>query len=127
MISLNAVGRSHGARVLFRDVSLRITAGRRIAMIGPNGAGKTTLLDILSGDQQPDTGEVARAKGVRIGYLRQEIAESAGRSVIDEVMAGAGEVTEVGERMRELETRIAAESDNHDALLAEYGQVQHRF
>ncbi len=127
MISLNAVGRSHGARVLFRDVSLRITAGRRIAMVGPNGAGKTTLLDIISGDQQPDTGEVARAKGVRIGYLRQEIAESAGRSVIDEVMAGAGEVTEVGERMRELETRIAAESDNHDALLAEYGQVQHRF
>jgi ATP-binding cassette subfamily F protein 3 len=127
MISLNAVGRSHGSRVLFRDVSLRITAGRRMAMVGPNGAGKTTLLDIISGDQQTDAGEVARQKGVRIGYLRQEIAESAGRSVLAEVMAGAGEVTAVGDRMRQLEAQIASDHDDHDALLAEYGEVQHRF
>ena len=127
MISLSAVGRSHGSRVLFRDVSLRIGAGRRVALVGPNGAGKTTLLDIITGDQQPDSGEVARGKGVRIGYLRQEIAESAGRSVLDEVMAGAGEVTEVGERLRELEAQIAADHDNHDALLAAYGEAQHRF
>ena len=127
MISLNAVGRSHGSRVLFRDVSLRILPGRRMALVGPNGAGKTTLLDIITGEQQPDTGGVARSKGVRMGYLRQEIAESAGRSVLAEVMAGAGEVTEVGERMRQLEEHIAADHTNHDALLAEYGEVQHRF
>ena len=60
MISLNAVERSHGSRTLFRDVSLRINAGRRMALVGPNGAGKTTLLDIITGDQQPDAGEVAR-------------------------------------------------------------------
>ena len=127
MISLNAVGRSHGSRVLFRDVSLRITPGRRLALVGPNGAGKTTLLDIITGEQQPDSGTVARGKGVRLGYLRQEIAESAGRSVLDEVMAGAGEVTEVGIRMRELEQKISGDHDDHDALLAEYGEVQHRF
>ena len=127
MISLNAVGRSHGSRVLFRNVSLRIGAGRRLALVGPNGAGKTTLLDIISGDQQPDTGEVARGKGVRIGYLRQEVAETAGRTVLAEVMAGAGEVTEVGDRMRALEAQISGDHDNHDALLAEYGEAQHRF
>ncbi len=64
MISLNAVERSHGSRVLFRDVSLRILPGRRVALVGPNGAGKTTLLDIITGEQQPDTGDVARNKGV---------------------------------------------------------------
>ncbi len=127
MISLNAVGRSHGSRVLFRDVSLRILPGRRMALVGPNGAGKTTLLDIITGEQQPDTGDIARNKGVRMGYLRQEIAESAGRSVLAEVMAGAGEVTEVGKRMRRLEEQIAADDADHDALLAEYGEVQHRF
>ena len=125
MISLNAVERSHGSRTLFRDVSLRINAGRRMALVGPNGAGKTTLLDIITGDQQPDAGEVARQKGVRIGYLRQEIAESAGRTVLAEVLAGAGEVTEVGDRMRELEARIGGDAD--EALLAEYGEMQHRF
>ena len=78
MISLNAVGRSHGSRVLFRDVSLRITPGRRVALVGPNGAGKTTLLDIIAGEQRPDDGEVARGKGVVIGYLHQEIARVGG-------------------------------------------------
>src|SRR5688500_7059514 len=125
MISLSAVERAHGTRTLFRDVSLRINAGRRVALVDPNGAGKTTLLDIITGDQQPDSGEVARQKGVRIGYLRQEIAESAGRTVLAEVLAGAGEVTEVGDRMRELEARIG--SDGNEALLAEYGEMQHRF
>ena len=128
MISLNAVGRSHGARVLFRDVSLRIVPGRRVALVGPNGAGKTTLLDIIAGVQEPDSGEVARTKGLQIGYLHQEIAESAGRSVLAEVLAGAGEVTEVGRRLGELEQAIASTTgDEHDALLAQYGEAQHRF
>jgi len=126
MISLNAVGRSHGSRTLFRDVSLRITPGRRIALVGPNGAGKTTLLDIIAGDQQPDTGEVARGKGVRFGYLRQEIAESAGRTVLAEVVAGAGRVAETGQRLRRLETAIS-EDGGHEALLTEYGDLQHEF
>ena len=127
MISLNAVGRSHGSRVLFRDVSLRIAAGRRVAMVGPNGAGKTTLLDIISGEQQPDSGEVARQKDVRIGYLRQEIAESAGRSVLEEVTSGAGDIAQLGERMTVLESQIASHEGDHGALLAEYGDAQHRF
>jgi ATP-binding cassette, subfamily F, member 3 len=128
MISLNAVGRSHGSRVLFRDVSLRILPGRRMALVGPNGAGKTTLLDIIAGLQEPDSGEVARTKGLQIGYLHQEIAESAGRSVLAEVLAGAGEVTEVGQRLRELEATIATTvGEEHDVALARYGEAQHRF
>ncbi len=129
MISLNAVGRSHGARTLFRDVSLRIDAGRRLALVGPNGAGKTTLLDIIAGEQQPDTGEVSRRRDTRIGYLRQEVAETAGRSVIAEVMSGAGDVAGLEDRMRELEARIAVTPPGADqeALLTEYGEVSHRF
>ena len=129
MLSLNAVGRSHGSRVLFRDVSLRIGEGRRIALVGPNGAGKTTLLDIIAGEQQPDEGEVTRRKDTQVGYLHQEIAESAGRTVLAEVMAGAGDITQLQQRMRDLESRIAGSEpgDEQSELLGEYGRVQHRF
>ena len=127
MISLNAVGRSHGSRVLFRDVSLRIVAGRRVAIVGPNGAGKTTLLDILVGEQQADTGEVTRGKDVRVGYLRQEIAESAGRTVLAEVMAGAEEIARTALQLQLLERRLASDDGDHEALLAQYGEAQHRF
>ena len=129
MISLSGVERAHGTRVLFRDVSLRIMPGRRIALVGANGVGKTTLLDIVSGEQQPDGGEVARSKDLQIGYLRQEVAETSGRTVLAEVLTAAGDVTSLEQRLRNLEARIAAtpSGEEQDALLADYGRLQHHF
>jgi ATP-binding cassette, subfamily F, member 3 len=128
MLSLNAVGRSHGARTLFSGVSLRVVPGDRIALVGPNGAGKTTLLDIIVGDQQPDEGEVSLAKDARIGFLRQEVAESRGRSVLEEVLSDTGGAKVLEERLRVLEARLSeVGEEDHDALLAEYAEVHDRF
>jgi ATP-binding cassette, subfamily F, member 3 len=129
MITVSGVAKSHGARTLFSDVSFQVASGRRYALVGPNGAGKTTLLHMLSGEQQPDEGVVARAKDLGIGYLRQDVAETAGRPVIDEVVAGAGEVADAERRMRELEAHVSDEpaGDRQEALLAEYGHLQQRF
>jgi ATP-binding cassette subfamily F protein 3 len=128
MITVSSVVRSHGARVLFRDVSLRIAAGTRIALVGANGAGKTTLLEIVAGEQQPDEGEVSRRRDVAVGILRQEVAEAAGRSVLDEVLA-AGPVAALQERMAILTEEIAESppGEEQDTLLGEYGRLQDRF
>ena len=56
LLRLDAVGRSLGARTLFRDVALAVYAGDRIGIVGPNGAGKTTLLRIAAGEEPPDGG-----------------------------------------------------------------------
>ncbi|MPZ88657.1 MAG: ATP-binding cassette domain-containing protein [Nitriliruptorales bacterium] len=129
MITISGVGRSHGARVLLSDVSFQITPGRRTALVGPNGAGKTTLLGLIAGDEEPDIGTVNRARDTVIGYLRQEVAESAGRGVLDEVLAAAGQVTDLERRMRQTEEAMAASApgDDQDAILAEYGRLSHRF
>ena len=73
LLRLDAVGRSLGARTLFRDVGLAVYAGDRIGIVGPNGAGKTTLLRIAAGEEPPDTGRVRAGRDVRVGMLRQEI------------------------------------------------------
>jgi ATP-binding cassette, subfamily F, member 3 len=128
MLSLNAIGLSHGARNLFSGVSLRVVPGDRIALVGPNGAGKTTILDIIVGDQTPDEGEVSIAKDARIGFLRQEVAESRGRSVLDEVLSDTDGAKVLEERLRELEARMTAAPDaEQDALMAEYAEVHERF
>jgi ATP-binding cassette subfamily F protein 3 len=128
MLSLNAIGLSHGARTLFSDVSLRVVPGDRIALVGPNGAGKTTLLDIIVGDQVPDDGEVSLAKEARVGFLRQEIAETRGRSVLAEVLSDSGGAKTLEARMRDLEGRMStASDDDQEALLAEYADVHERF
>jgi ATPase subunit of ABC transporter with duplicated ATPase domains len=62
-------------RPLFKDLSLQVEAGERIAIIGPNGAGKTTLLRCLYGDLTPDTGAVKWAEQAEIGYFAQDHAE----------------------------------------------------
>ncbi len=133
LVSLSGVSKSHGAQHLFSDVSLQVSAGRRIAIVGANGTGKTTLLEIITGEQDPDTGAVARGKDVVIGYLRQEVAESRGRSVLAEVLAGAGTVAGIGRRMTHIEQEMAEAGSGPDAetelaeLMDEYGRLQHRF
>jgi ATP-binding cassette subfamily F protein 3 len=129
LVTLSGLAKSHGAQHLFEAVDLQINGGRRIAIVGPNGAGKTTLLEIITGEQQADTGTVARGRDVVIGYLRQEVAETRGRTVLAEVLAGAGELSGIGRRMRHIEAELAeaSEDDELEELMAEYGRLQHRF
>ena len=129
LVTIAGVSKSHAAQHLFSDVGLMISAGRRIAIVGPNGAGKTTLLELITGDQSPDAGTITRAKDTVIGYLRQEVAESKGRSVLAEVLAGAGEVSGIERRMRHIEVELedAADDEELHELMDEYGRLQHRF
>jgi ATP-binding cassette subfamily F protein 3 len=129
LVTLTGVAKSHGPQHLFSDVGLQISAGRRLAIVGPNGAGKTTLLEIVTGDQESDAGTVTRARDVVIGYLRQEVAESRGRTALAEVLAGAGEVSGIERRMRHLELELedAGDDDELAILMDEYGRLQHRF
>jgi ATP-binding cassette, subfamily F, member 3 len=129
LVTLAGVSKSHAAQHLFSDVGLAIGAGRRFAIVGPNGAGKTTLLELITGDQAPDAGTITRARDTVIGYLRQEIAESRGRSALADVLAGAGEVSGIERRMRhiEAELEVATDDDELAELMDEYGRLQHRF
>jgi len=133
LVTLTGVAKSFGAQDLFSDVDLQITAGKRIAIVGPNGAGKTTLLEIITGEQEADAGDVTRSKDLAIGYLRQEVAESQGRTALAEVLAGAGAVSGIERRMRHIEAEMAEASADPGAkdelaeLMDEYGRLQHRF
>ena len=129
LVTISGASKAFGAQRLFSDVSLRIAAGRRVAIIGPNGAGKTTLLEIITGEQQPDGGAVVRGKDVVIGYLRQDVADTAGRTVLAEVMAGAGAVSGIGHRLGHIEDELAEANDDAEVaeLMSEYGRLQDRF
>ncbi|MBV8378138.1 MAG: ATP-binding cassette domain-containing protein [Verrucomicrobia bacterium] len=87
MLTVSGLTKSFGGRVLFEDASLQVNHGERIALIGPNGTGKTTLCSILLGLDEADTGEVALQRGVKIGFLPQEIS-SAGDQTILQVATG---------------------------------------
>ncbi|MDV6341180.1 ABC-F family ATPase [Nitrosomonas sp. Is35] len=75
-VSLQAIGKHFPGmdKPLFKDLSLSIEAGEKVAIIGPNGIGKTTLLRCLAGDLAPDSGEIKWTDKARPGYFPQDHA-----------------------------------------------------
>ena len=128
MLTVSGLAKSHGARTLFRNVTFRLSPGRRIALIGGNGVGKTTICEIVVGLQEPDIGEVSKPNDYRVGYLPQELTEAWSGTVLEEVMRGSGEVLALEARLRELEARLGDATDpDHEATLVAYGEAQSRF
>ena len=72
LLSVSALGKRFGARVLFENLSLSLSEGDRTGLIGPNGSGKTTLLEILAGNDAPETGTRALRKQTRLAYVPQD-------------------------------------------------------
>jgi ATP-binding cassette subfamily F protein 3 len=91
VLTADRVSRSFDGNVVFRDLSLSIERGDRIALVGPNGVGKSTLLRLLAGVDQPDTGKIVLSDEVAVGYHAQDQSQTLdeSRSVLDEVLAHA--------------------------------------
>lgn len=89
------LSRSYGSSEIFTDVDLAIDKGSRVVVLGLNGAGKTTLLRILSGVDEPDTGELQPGHGLKIGYYAQEHETlDPSKSVLENMMNAGVDLTE---------------------------------
>ena len=87
LISLEKAAKAYAHRTLLDGVSLGVSAGDRVGVVGRNGAGKSTLLGLLAGRVTPDSGRVAMAAGLRLGYLPQGDQLS---GTVGEIVFGAG-------------------------------------
>ena len=124
-MQLEHITKSFGSRTLFEDVTFRLVEYDRLALVGPNGAGKTTLLNIISGEEDADSGRVLFAKGARVGYLEQEAIEMCERPIIDEVMASQTEVVEAERKLHKLEAELG--ENPSEAQLAAAGRARDAF
>ena len=129
MLRLDNISQQYGQQILFMETSMSVFRGERVGLVGPNGAGKSTIFRMLAGREQPDGGRVVIDKDVTVGYFDQNVGEMRGRSVVAETMAGAGEVSELGARLRELEHALAdpERADELETLVEQFGEVQARF
>jgi ATPase subunit of ABC transporter with duplicated ATPase domains len=86
MLSVSNVSMRYGAKILFDEVSTAFTAGKRYGLTGPNGAGKSTFMKLLSGELEPQKGNVVRPR--KLGVLSQDQFAFDTHSVIDTVIMG---------------------------------------
>ncbi|TRY27078.1 ABC-F type ribosomal protection protein [Brevibacillus sp. LEMMJ03] len=130
IIATQHVQKSYGADPVLRDVTLEIKAGERVGIVGPNGAGKTTLFKLLAGLEQPDTGEVFRAKGIRWAYLPQTPQYPPEWTARDVIASAFGDVLAIQEEMRSLEREMSCvgEADRElERLIGRYQALQSEF
>ncbi len=129
MIRIDNISKQNGHQILFIEASATLLKGEKAGLVGPNGAGKTTLFRMITGEELPDEGQVGVDRGISIGYFSQDVGEMSGRSVVSEVMDGAGPVSEVAAELRELEQAMVDPDrlDEMDTIIERYGEVQARY
>lgn len=99
MLTVSNLSLQFGKRVLFDEVNIKFTNGNCYGIIGANGAGKSTFLRILSGEQDPTSGQVSLEKGKRMSVLEQNHFKYDEFTVLDTVLKGNKEQYEIKEKM----------------------------
>ena len=96
VIEFKNVTKSFGDRVLIEDLSFKIPAGAIVGIIGPNGAGKSTLMKMITGVEQPDSGEVKRGHTVKLAYVDQSRGALDPKNNVWQEVSGGSDILTVG-------------------------------
>jgi ATP-binding cassette subfamily F protein 3 len=125
LVQLSNVSFGYAGVSLFEDLTWQVNPGEHIGLVGANGAGKSTLLRLLAGELAPESGQVARTRGVTIGYLHQS-QEFRGEGTVRSALAApfAG-VLALREELGALTERLA--HDHDPQLLARYGRLEEEY
>jgi len=104
-ISITFLGKS-----LFHEIGLQVEPGDRIGLVGPNGSGKTTLLRLINGEISPDKGDIKRGRGIRIGYLPQDVHTALSGNVLQSILDSIpgrvkleNEIMQIGKSMKNIQ------------------------
>ena len=128
LITLSSARKSFGAFQVLDEITFTVGAGEKVALVGPNGSGKTTILRLIAGLDEPDQGSAVVLPGTSIGFMPQDSELVGDRTLVEEVSNASVEVQRLERELRRLEAAMsAAEGDDLEALLAEYGEAQHEF
>lgn len=133
LLFLEHIVKEYRSRLVLDGASLRVERRERVALTGPNGSGKTTLLRIAMGLETCDSGNVTTGRGVKVGYLSQDLSE------MDGFMAAPGEtavhiekIARLEKKLRELEKQLENDTDKDDkaayeGLLKEYSKMMENY
>jgi sulfate-transporting ATPase len=111
-------------RTILKNISLNFFPGAKIGVLGLNGSGKSSLLRIMAGVDEPTDGEVVRMPGINVGYLPQEPALDAAKTVREEVEAAKGEVAEAKKLLEAVYAAYSEDGADFDKLAAEQARLE---
>lgn len=131
MLNIHNLSISFQGEYLFEEIAFKLSAGDRIGLIGKNGAGKSTMLKILAKELEPDSGQIAADKSLKIGFLKQDLDFEFGRTVIEESYEAFHEIKKIEREIeyvnKQLAERTDYESDGYNQLMIDLNELQHQY
>lgn len=115
-----------GGNTIFSNISFSVPYNARIGLVGPNGAGKTTLLKIMTGQQEPTSGQFTINKGLKVGYIAQENGLDEDKTIWDEMLTVFNDLIEKNKKITKMQEQIADHPED-EALLKRYDQLAYDF
>jgi ATP-binding cassette ChvD family protein len=97
VIDVNGLKKAMGDKLLIEDLSFSLPPGGIVGVIGPNGAGKSTLFKMLTGQEQPDAGEVSYGDTVQLAYVDQSRDDLNANDTVWEAISGGAELIKLGD------------------------------
>ncbi|KAK4430630.1 ABC transporter F family member 5 [Sesamum alatum] len=129
-VRLENVSKSYKGVTVLKNISWEVKKGEKVGLVGVNGAGKTTQLRIISGLEEPDSGNVIKAKNnMKVAFLSQEFEVLSTRTVKEEFLSAFKEEMEVAERLEKVQKAIEKSVDDLELmgrLLDEFDLLQRR-
>ena len=123
LLTLDDVSLAYGHLPLLSHVNFRIEKGERVCLVGRNGTGKSTLFRVLSGQAQPDDGEMWQQQTLRVSYLEQEVPEDRPVTVYEVVAEGLGDM---GRLLAAYHQAAVALNENPSASMDELHRLQQK-
>ncbi len=111
VISVSNLVMEFGGEPLFNGISFHIGNKERIGLAGKNGAGKTTLLRILTGEQEPSSGDVVVPENETIGYLPQEKQVRSDKNVLEETLSAFSFLNDLKQKLDEIHNALSERTD----------------
>lgn len=131
MLNAHNIEISFGGTTLFSEITFKLIAGDRVGLIGKNGAGKSTLLKIISKELACDSGTLAFEKNVTIGFLKQDIDFSTGRTILEEAYTAFEEIQQIEKQLDKINLQLSErndyESKEYNNLLHQLDDLTHRY
>ncbi|WP_034061449.1 ABC-F family ATP-binding cassette domain-containing protein [Lacinutrix jangbogonensis] len=131
MLNIHNLSISFQGEYLFEDLTFKLGNGDRVGLIGKNGAGKSTMLKILAKELEPDSGQIAGDKDLKIGFLKQDIDFVLGRTVLEESYQAFVEIKAIEAQMDVINNQFAErtdyESEGYNQLMIDLNEIQHQY
>ena len=100
LLLVENISKAFGENNLFENITFGIDKGQKVALVARNGAGKTTLLNIISGNEDADSGKITFRNDIKIAYLLQEPDYNPLDSVLDLIFSQSNELISLIKNMK---------------------------